>query len=285
VPAVSIVIVNYNTRDDLRLCLASLRNSSTPAEVIVVDNASSDGSAAMVCSDFPEVCLIEPGFNTWYCGGNNLGIDAARSDYVLLLNPDTVVEPGSVGAMLSYLSAHREYAGVTMQLRYADGGVQRTCSRTITYRYLLLTHTILTYLMPRARSELEREHWYGEWKRDSDHDVETVPGSCTLMRRADLRYDEHLWLYFPEDDLALRLAGRKFRFLAAPHITHREKAATKSWRGISLYYRDMFVFSRAHFGGWRTALLWLLSRPLYWGMALRWRINPPSDAQIRRETS
>jgi hypothetical protein len=285
VPAVSIVIVNYNTRDDLRLCLESLRCSSAPAEVIVVDNASSDGSADMVRAAFPEVRLIEPGHNTWYCGGNNLGIDAARGDYVLLLNPDTIVQPGSVGTMLSYLASRPDYAGVTMQLRYGDGGIQRTCSRKTTYRHLLLTQSVLTILLPWLRRRAERHHWYDDWKRDCDYDVETVPGSCTLMRRADLRYDERLLLYFPEDDLARRLNGRKFRFLATPHITHREKSATKSWRGIALYYRDMLVFTRTHFGIPAMALLWLLSRPLYWGMALRWHISPPSDAQIRRESS
>ncbi len=283
-PAVSIVIVNYNTRDDLRLCLESLRRSHAPAEVIVVDNASSDGSVEMVCADFPEVRLIEPGRNTWYCGGNNLGIDAARGDYVLLLNPDTIVQPGSVGTMLSYLASHPACAGVTMQLRYADGGIQRTCARATTYGYLLLTHTPLTYLLPGLRAQAEDEHWYAGWRRDQDYDVESVPGSCMMMRRADLHYDDRLLLYFPEDDLARRLQGRRFRFLATPHIIHREKSATKSWHAVSLYYRDMFVFARAHFGGWRSALLWLLSRPLYWSMALRWRTSPPSDAQIRRES-
>jgi GT2 family glycosyltransferase len=284
VPLLSIVIVSYNTREDLRLCLASLRGSDTAAEVIVVDNASGDGSAAMVRADFPEVRLIEPGRNTWYCGGNNLGIDAASGEYVLLLNPDTIVQPGSVAAMLGFLEAHPDYVGATMQLRYTDGGIQRTCSRVMTFRYLLLTHTILTFVLPGLRRQAERDHWYADWGRDTDRDVETVPGSCTLMRRADLRYDQRLLLYFPEDDLARRLAGRRFRFIASPSITHREKSATKSWRGIALYYRDMFVFTRVHFGLPAAALLWLLSRPLYWGMALRWRIRPPNDAQIRRGT-
>ncbi len=280
---VSVVIVNYNTRDDLRACLVALAASERPAdEIIVVDNASSDGSAEMVRAEFPAITLIEPGHNTWFCGGNNLGAAFAQGDYVLLLNPDTVVQPGSLGALMAFMETHPEYAGATMQLRYPDGSIQRTCSRLIAYRWLLLTHTPLGWLQPGARRAADDRHWYAEWGRDSDRDVETMPGSCTLMRRADFAYDSDLRLYFPEDDLARRFAGQKFRFLASAYIIHREKSATRSWGALVLYYRDLLHFTRKHFGWQAAALLWLLSRPLYWGMALRWRIRPPSETRARR---
>ncbi|MCL4248521.1 MAG: glycosyltransferase family 2 protein [Anaerolineae bacterium] len=281
----SVVVVNYNTREDLRACLHALRGSSLQPEIIVVDNASSDDSAAMVRSEFGEVKLIAPGRNTWYCGGNNLGVAAAEKDYVLLLNPDTVVQPDALAVMLTFLEMHSDYAGVTMQLRYPDGAIQRTCSRRLTLEYLLLTHTVLGWLLPGARRTAEAAHWYAGWERDRDYDVETMPGSCTLMRRNDLEYDEDLLLYFPEDDLARRFTGRKFRFLASTYITHREKSATRSWHAIEIYYRDLMVFMRKHFGQPARLVLWLLSRPLYWGMALRWRIKPPGDQRTRRSTT
>ena len=80
-PYLSVIIVNYNTREDIRLCLTALRQSTQPAEVIVVDNASRDGSADMIRDEFPEVKLLTPNQNLWFCGGNNLGIRASSGDY------------------------------------------------------------------------------------------------------------------------------------------------------------------------------------------------------------
>jgi len=276
--------VNYNTREDLRACLQALRRGIVQPEIIVVDNDSTDGSAEMVRTEFGEVKLIEPERNMWYCAGNNLGIAAAQSEYVLLLNPDTIVQRNSLAIMLAFIKANPEYAGVTMQLRYPDGNIQRTCSRRITFEYLLLTHSLLGWLLPGAKQTAEAAHWYASWQRDRDYDVETMPGSCSLMRRGELEYDSDLLLYFPEDDLARRFTERKFRFLAESYITHREKSSTRSWRAIAIYYRDLMVFMRKHYGRAASMVLWLLSRPLYWGMALRWRIHPPGESRTRRTT-
>ena len=94
-PVLSIVIVNYNTRDFLRGCLSSIaaHSGELEVEVIVVDNASKDGSAAMLRAEFPLVRLVEPGVNTWFTGGNNLGVRQAEGEYILLLNSDTLVIP------------------------------------------------------------------------------------------------------------------------------------------------------------------------------------------------
>ena len=117
-PDLSVIIVSYNTRELLRACLLSLRESQGVAlEIIVVDNASSDGSADMVQRDFPEVILLPQTLNTWYCGGNNIGIDRASADYAMLLNPDTEVAPDALVKLLDYLRANPEYIGVTGQLR------------------------------------------------------------------------------------------------------------------------------------------------------------------------
>lgn len=270
---ISVVIVNYNTREDLRLCLTALRQQTIAAEVIVVDNASSDGSAAMVRSDFPEVRLIEPGRNTWFCLGNNLGVAEASGDYALLLNPDTVPPPDALETLVSFMEAHSDYAGATLRLHYPDGVVQRTCSRIATWRYLMLTQTPLGMLLRSARRDAEAWHWYAGWERDRDFDVEAIPGSCTLMRRSDLRLDENLRLYFNEDDLARRFAGRKFRFLAAPSVLHREKAATRTARASRIYFDDLMTYTRKHHGFARMALLWVCSRPLAWAIQLRWQLR------------
>jgi GT2 family glycosyltransferase len=266
----SVVVVNYNTREDLRLCLAALHECQPIPEIIVVDNASSDGSAAMVRNKFPGVTLLTPEQNTWFCGGNNLGVQAAHGEYVLLLNPDTIAPPDALLTMTGFMDEHPDYAGATMQLRYPSGEIQRTCSRAPTYRYLLLTQTPLRWLFTSARQRAESWHWYDGWSRDVDYDVEAVPGSCTLMRKDELWLEDRLLLYFPEDDLAQRNRGRRFRFLASPHIIHREKSATRTALATRIYFRDLLVYTRKHHGSSGAALLWLLTRPMVWAMALRW---------------
>ncbi|MGL4649984.1 MAG: glycosyltransferase [Caldilineaceae bacterium] len=266
---ISVIIVSYNTREDLRLCLSALRESTLAAEVIVVENASTDGSADMVRREFPEVVLLEPGRNTWFCGGNNLGLAAATGDYALLLNPDTIAPPAALETLVAFLDAHPDYAGATMQLRYPEGGIQRTCSRIPTLRYLLLTQTALRWLLPGPRQRAEDSHWYAGWDRDRDFDVAAIPGSCVVMRRNDLWLDSALRLYFNEDDLARRFAGRKFRFLATPFIVHREKSVTRSATATRVYFGDLLTYTRKWHGPGAAAAMWALSRPLAWGIALR----------------
>jgi N-acetylglucosaminyl-diphospho-decaprenol L-rhamnosyltransferase len=265
----SVVIVNYNTCDDLRACLIALHACSPLPEIIVVDNASTDGSASMVKREFPSVKLLPLEHNSWFCAGNNQGIDVAGGEYVLLLNPDTVPAPDSLNLMLDYLKTHYDYAGVTAQLRYPDGSIQLTCSRKTTYAYLLLQHTPLGWLFVGWHRRLAEVHWYNDWDRTIDADVEVIPGSCTMMRRRDIHLDSDLLLYFPEDDLSARLETARFRYLADAHIIHREKSVTRTWLATQVYFRDMSVFARKHFGLPRAILLWLLSRPLLWGMAIR----------------
>jgi GT2 family glycosyltransferase len=272
VPNLSVVIVNYNTCDLLRACLASLTQSTLPVEIIVVDNASSDGSAAMVRAEFPAIKLLAQANNTWFCGGNNLGIAAAQGEFVLLLNPDTVVPADALHQMVTYAQAHPEYAGVTAQLVYPTGAIQRTCSRLPTYTYLLVNHSPLGWLFARWREQLNAHIWYTDWGRDTDANVAVVPGSCVLMRREAIHLNDDLLLYFPEEDLARR-TGKPFRYLASVRIEHHEKSATRSWLATRVYFRDMLLYTRQHHGMIAMLLLWLLSRPLYWGMWVKARLK------------
>ncbi len=268
-PDLSVVIVSYNTRDLLRNCLLSLRESvGLDLEIIVVDNASSDGSAKMTRAEFPEVRLLAQSLNAWYCGGNNIGIDESSADIVLLLNPDTEVAPDALALMRRFLLDHPDYVGVTAQLVYPDGKLQPTCARIPDFRHLLMAYSALGYLLPTLKRELHSEVTYGDWDRGSDRDVEAIPGACTMMRRADIRLDDDLLLYFPEETLARRLR-RPMRFLAAAKIIHHEKSSTRSWFATSIFFRDMLIYCRKHHGLARMLLLWALSRPVYWLMWLK----------------
>ena len=270
-PDLSVVIVSYNTCALLRNCLRSLQESTGLAlEIIVVDNASSDGSAAMVRAEFPQVILLAQPLNTWYCGGNNIGIARAKAEYVLLLNPDTEVAADALVRMHRFLAEHPAYVGVSAQLRYPDGSVQRTCAKISSSRYLLLDYTLLGYLFPAQRARLRAETLYADWDRQSDRAVEALPGACTLMRRRDLWLDDDLLLYFPEDALAQR-HQRPAYFLAAAKIKHHEKSSTRRFFATRIFFRDLLVYSRRHHGLPAMLLLWLFSRPLYWAMWLKRR--------------
>ena len=274
-PDLSVVIVSYNTRDLLRNCLRSLRESvGLDLEIIVVDNASADGSAEMTRVEFPEVRLLAQSLNTWYCGGNNIGIDAARADIVLLLNPDTEVAPDALALLRRFLLDHPDYVGVTAQLVYPNGELQRTCARIPDFRHLLLAYSVLGYLLPTLKRELHSQVTYGDWDRRSDRDVEAIPGACTMMRRGDIRLDDDLLLYFPEETLARR-QRKPMRFLSAARVIHHEKSSTRSWFATSVFFRDLLVYCRKHHGVSKMLLLWALSRPVYWLMWLKNRLPPP----------
>lgn len=268
-PDLSVVIVSYNTRRLLRACLRSLRASEGLAlEVIVVDNGSSDGSADRVRAEFPEVVLLAQSRNRWFCGGNNVGIGQASADYVLLLNPDTVAAPDALARMRRFLMDSPRFVGVTAQMRYPDGDIQLTCSKIPSYFSLLLNYSALGYLFPTAKRRVQADLLYADWDRESSREVEAIPGSCTLMRRQDIRLDDDLLLYFPEDALAQR-HRRPFYFLADAKIEHHEKSSTRTWLARDIFYRDMLVYCRKHHGRLAMLLLWCLSRPVYWAMWLK----------------
>lgn len=267
-PRLSVVIVNYNTRELLRVCLESLEKQPELLEIIVVDNASDDASALMVQEDFPRVRLFMQQKNRWFCGGNNIGIENATSQFVLLLNPDTVVRGRALVDMVDYLTEHPDVAGVTARMVYPDGTPQRTCSRVPTFAYLLANHTPLGWVMRGWRTRLNDAHWYADWDRSTDKRVDVVPGSCMMMRREEIRLNDALRLYFPEDDIARRVQ-RPFQFVAGAVIEHHEKAATQTWRATRTYFRDLRIYTHTHHGIAAAVLLWLLSRPLFIGLWLR----------------
>lgn len=279
----STVIVNYNTREKLARALESLIMAGGVAahEIIVVDNASTDGSAALVRARFPRVRLIEPGENCWFSGGNNLGIRAARGEYVHILNPDTVTLPGALPAMIAALDAAPSLGAVTSRMTYDEGTLQRNCSRRVTYADLVLGYTFLGALLPGWRDRRRARMWYAEWDRESDRDVEIAPGSNILARRDVLMnidgFDERLKLYFTEDDLCVRIAalGGAIRYIAGATIIHDEHASTQSIQRLAtrIYFDDLNTYTRLHFGAARARLLAALVRPTRTMMDLKQRVK------------
>ncbi len=257
----SIVIVNYNTRDYLRPCLASIeaQRGDLSVEVIVVDNASKDGSAAMVRGEFPRVLLVEPGVNTWFTGGNNLGISRAQGEFVLLLNSDTLIQPEMLPTMVAYLRIHPGVGALTCQQRSMDDGeILRIGSRVPRYLDLLLGYTFLGVIFAPVRDRRRTAMWYADWNRDTTRAVEVIPGSCIMARRDLLNrfgtFDTRLKLYFPEDDLFQRMIGTglEIHFTAEAILIHKEHASTKQAQRLAsqIYFDDLIAFT----GKWHGKL-------------------------------
>lgn len=287
-PDLSIVIVSYNTRDYLRACLAAIdaQKGDLNVEIVVVDNGSKDGSVAMMRTEFPRVRLIEPGGNTWFTGGNNLGVQYASGVYVLLLNADTLIQPGTLPTLVAYARAHPQVGALTCQQHSFAGEPLRTCSRVPDYLDLLLGYTLLGMILTPWRDRRRARMWYADWARDTTRPVEVIPGSCILARRDLLRRlgpfdDQRLRLYFPEDDFCRRLldTGAEIHFVAEAVLLHEEHASTRQAQRLAsqIYFDDLIAFTRKWHGDAAATLLRALVLPTGAAMDAAQRLRGESD--------
>ncbi|HSS96351.1 MAG TPA: glycosyltransferase family 2 protein, partial [Terriglobales bacterium] len=266
---VSVIIVNYNTQGLLRGCLSSLaRTAARITEMIVVDNASSDGSPEMVEKEFPGVILIRNQDNVGFSKANNQGIQVARGSYIWLLNSDTIVRPGTPATMAEFLDAKPAVSAVTCKLLNADGSIQASISNRPGPVLLFFRLTGISRLIskPEARRWLVRSFGFflGRTVRaylapyvtgDSPVEVESISGACLMLRRKAIAnvglLDERFFMYFEDMDYCLRLrnAGLKLYYLPHGEIVHLVgKSSGGRMRDYSIHsYRAMFYFYRKHF--------------------------------------
>ncbi len=279
-PDVSVVVVSYNTRDLLRTCLgAAVRAADRIShEVIVVDNASPDGSADMVRREFPNVTLVANSRNLFYTAAANQGLALAHGRFVLILNADVTFSDGTFGRLYDYLERHEEVGAVSPSLVDGLGRPEACFWRTRTYESFLLNYTFLRHLFPSRTRQLNgRIEMAGE-SRAAVREVEMVIDMSLLARREALQqigfYDEDFKLYFCDDDLSLRLrnAGWRLMFLGdAQNLHHRHSSVSQQpelWR-IRMFRHDALVYARKHFGRTRAAILAPLMRATTRMRALR----------------
>ncbi|MCX6032000.1 MAG: glycosyltransferase family 2 protein [Chloroflexi bacterium] len=290
-PALSIVIVNWNTRDLLAGCLASVVGSQAASgltpEVFVVDNASTDDSAAMVRNRFPWVRLIENRENVGFARANNQGIALATGRYVLLLNPDTEVWPGALAALVAFMAAHPRAGACGARLLNADGSLQPACHPILTPGREFWRLLFLEKLWPRATYPMHR------WDTVTPHRVEVIKGACLLLRRETLDQvgllDESYFMYTEEVDLCYRLAqaGWELWYVPAAVVTHYGEASSRQMREAMYLqlYCSKVQFYRKFGGEARAARFKRLVRLAYWprlaAAALGSRLKPSLSAQAR----
>jgi N-acetylglucosaminyl-diphospho-decaprenol L-rhamnosyltransferase len=275
-PDLSVVIVNWNVSDHLRRCLESIvsRQSSVVSEIIVVDNASTDGSVEMLRAEFPQVTLIANADNRGFPAAINQGIDAAQGRYVLLLNADTEILDDALTTLVRYLDAHPDVGVVGPQLLYPDGGVQSSRRRFPTLATLFLESTWLEPLAP--RSLLRRYHVLDQ-PDDATLGVDWIYGAAMLARRETTQQvggmDEGFFMYSEELDWCRRIkaAGWRVVYHPAAQIVHHEGKSSEQAvpaRHIN-FQRSKIRYARKYHGrGVATALRFYLLCLYVWQLGL-----------------
>jgi len=259
-PRVSAVVVSYNTRDDLMRCLDSLaRSVGVPHEVIVVDNASADGSAAAVRGRFPAALLLENSTNAGFARACNQGLRAARARFRLLLNSDAEVRAGAVETMAWLLETRPDVGIVGPRTRNADGTVQVSFGPDLTPLGEWRQRALVRGVRARGPDALRRV----EALAAVEHEPGWVSASC-LMARAEALLavgglDERFFLYEEDVDLCVRVrrAGWRVVFTPAAEVVHHlgrsmERAPALSRRE---YHRSHLRYYRKHHGRLGEALL------------------------------
>jgi len=263
----SILIVNWNTRELLRACLFSLRRAcaETEHEIIVVDNASHDDSAATVAREFPECVLLANATNNGYARANNQAYELARGDAIWLLNPDTEVLDDALYQMLRFLGADRKRGAVASSLIDArTHRPQRSCRTFPTPAALWAEGTCLSKFFPRSR----RFGFYrmGWWNYRDARPVEQPMASSLMLKRTAIEssgglFDEAFPIFFNDVDLCWRLwhSGWQIWYLPGAAVLHHGGGGTSQVRPamIEQSHRSLRCFYEKHYRG----AVW---PPLFW---------------------
>ncbi len=238
----SIIILNFRTKNLLRECLRGIRivKPALAFEVIVVDNASGDGSAEMVIAEFPEVRLIRAERNLGYAGGNNLGMKAAVGKYVMIINPDILVAPGSFETLVTFMDAHPDVGIAGPQLLNPDGTVQQSCYRFQTPLIPLYRRTIFGKLPAGKRAVAK--YLMEDFDHKTEREVDWLLGGALFVRRTAIDavgiLDESFFLYFEDTDWCRRFweHGWKVVYVPQSQMVHFHLRASKG--GVTTLFKN-----------------------------------------------
>jgi len=260
---VSVIIVNFNTVDHLHACLASVyRFMPRDTEVIVVDNASEDASCAMVKEDFPQVKLIESKDNLGFGLGNNIAVEQATNDYVMLFNSDAVLQMNTAQGLLDYLAAHPDVSCVTPRVVLPKSlTIQpKTFGFLPTVKTVFMQSTGLNQLFPNTAffQGIDGDH---RWQREME--VGWVSGVCMLMKREDYLavggFNARYFMYCEDIDLCIKLSRLgKIVLLDDFDIIHHGGASSKTLsskvRNSVWQQRHLLMIIQDHYGTLQSSL-------------------------------
>jgi GT2 family glycosyltransferase len=275
----SVIIVSWNTKDmTLGAVRSVLAETGVPLEVIVVDNASSDGSVQALRTEFPRITVIESTRNAGFAHANNIGLRRAGGDILMLLNSDTVVLPGAFGTMVAHLAAHPETGLVGPKLVWPDGRFQKA-----SFRNLPDIGNSLFYLLglDRIRKALGGKPYKDAGDPNVSRASEALSGAAMMFRRSVYEkiggLDERFFMYGEDLDFCKRAgdAGFGIRYLPDAVIVHfgGESSRKRKAGAIRDFYRAAWLYYEKHFALRRNpflnALVFCGIKTLYAAVLLR----------------
>jgi GT2 family glycosyltransferase len=268
----SVLIVNYNVKAYLDQCLRSVRAASAglDVEVIVVDNASTDGSGDWITAEFPEVRWIASPTNLGFGRANNLALREATGEVVLYLNPDTVVPEDNFATALAYLADHPEVGSLGCRMIDGTGEFLPESKRALPTPEVALFRLLgLSSLFP--RSPRFARYYLGHLPEDQNAEVDVHCGAWMMVRKHILDqlggFDEAYFMYGEDIDLSYRIqkAGWQNHYLATSPIIHYKGESTKhaTWKYVKTFHAAMDIFARTHFAGRAGAFSALIRFGIY----------------------
>lgn len=287
----SVIIVSYNVLDLLRGCLASAYASrGVNPEVWVVDNCSSDGSASMVAREFPQARLLESPRNGGYAYANNLALPQAQGDYLLLLNPDTVLPADALVEMVAFMERRPDLGMAGPKLVREDGSLDLACRRSFP------SPAVSFYRMIGLSKRFPQSRLFGRYNLtyldpDQEAEVDSVVGAFMMVRRQALDQvgllDEAFFLYGEDLDWAIRIKRAGWKVVYNPRVVVLHRKASSSAgdirRATAEFYRSMLIFYKKHYAPQTMAPLnWLILGAIYVRGSLAYLMNTLLPPQLRR---
>ncbi len=230
--SLSIIILNYKTKNLVKYCIKGIKlvGLKLDYEIIVIDNASQDGTPEMIRKEFPEVKLIEVEKNRGYTGGNNLGLKQAKGKYILILNPDIVVLEGAIEKMYEFMENHPKIGLLGPKLINPDKSLQETCYRFPKFITPLYRRTFL------GKFRFAKKHLdhflMKDYDRKKARKVDWVQGSCLMARNEAIKevglFDEKFFAYFEDVDWCRRFSEKNWEvwYLPEAELVHYHEQAS-----------------------------------------------------------
>ena len=287
-PSVSAIVVSYNVRDQLLDTLRAYYKTCGPqAEVVVVDNASSDGSADAVAAAFPQATLIRLDHNTGFGSANNAGLEKCHGELVLTLNPDVLVRAGCVATLAAFLHANPQAGAAGPRLERPDGKLDLAARRgfpsPLSAFYRL---SGLSRLFPKSRRF--NRYNLGDVSSESAHEIDAGTAACLMVRRKAIDqvgfFDPQFFMYGEDLDLCYRLRANGWKIYYVPDAlaVHLKGSSTRQATEPMLYefHRAMWLFHRKHYASTTPAL----GNAIVWaGIWARWTVLR-ARARITRDS-
>lgn len=285
-PELTVIVVSWNVRQQLERCLESIAKSrQINVKAVVIDNASSDGSADSVRQKFPEVELIANSNNRGFAAAVNQGIERSRGD-VILINPDLVLEPNTLSVLEQALESHPKAGIAGPRIVYPDGRLQPSVRRFPTTRDLLLTLSKLPNFFPGLTATytgLNVDYHQAQI-------VDQVMGSCFLIRREALetigKFDEGFYLWFEEVDFCRRAANLDWKSIYVPSaLVKHTKGASFSQQSALWKHRvlvaSMKHYASKHLGAVSALMVTIAGKIAYISVALQQLLNLKKPSAAR----